>query len=509
MGKRNSRQIFHGFIVALSLSFAIAAAFIGFLPRAAAQTDTPVPTFFRIGEKLSYNISFGKFSNGGYAEMYVASRGKMSGKDVVEIRSKATTQGLVGASFFLIDERRTVFAAPDTGLPLYIKRIASDGPLPMQTVSNFLKDPTPNFDLLTMIYKAREAGGVGTYPFVENDRVYTASFQTKGNEKVKTEAGGFDTTVSVVQSELFNANGIKEFKINFSNDVNRVPVLIRIKTAKGEFQASLLSVNVDEPVVVTASPTPTPRPVTPPTRPTPRPTPTPEVYVDNQPLSPDLGFAIGESLVYNISSAGKPLAAITVSAVERKQFQRKDSLLLTAVVTGTENGTTAFRLGDAIRAQVDPDTLAPSWYQSKFDSSFAGLNQTVTIDQKTGNVTFGAGAPFDGPVGTHCLLSLFYAMRSFNLQTSKDLTNPVNDTRVAVFWETKPYIFTLRPGNSTSLTINGQKVPAQQITVNTGIKQLDDLRIKVWLAAESRVPVRIVFGAYQADLAMPVPEAQP
>ena len=96
-------------------------------------------------------------------------------------------------------------------------------------------------------------------------------------------------------------------------------------------------------------------------------------------------------------------------------------------------------------------------------------------------------------------------MRSFNLKVSKDLSNPVNDTRVAVFWESKAYVFTLRPSPPAILTINGEKASAQMITINTGNPQLDALAIKVWLDNNSRVPVRFSVGAYQADLISTTP----
>ena len=116
------------------------------------------------------------------------------------------------------------------------------------------------------------------------------------------------------------------------------------------------------------------------------------------------------------------------------------------------------------------------------------------------HVSFGGKALFDGPIGTHSLLSLIYAMRSFNLKTSKDVSNPINDTRVAVFWESRAYIFTLRPDEPTDITINGEKVPAQKISVNTGVAELDALKPKVWLTVNGRVPIRFSWGAYQADL---------
>ncbi len=496
------------YVMTAVFAMAIGAAVVCLIPRAEAQSATTAPSLFRIGEKLAYTISFGKIADGGYAELYVASRGKIGGKDVVEIHSKAKTRGLVSASFFLIDEHRTVYASPDTGLPVFVRRTADDGPLPRETVNNYIKEPASNFDLLTILYKAREAGGTGSYPFVEGNRVYTATFQAaaKSNEKITTDAGDFDTTVSTVQSDFFTAKGVKEIKINFTNNEDRIPVLIRIRTARGEYRASLISVQVDAPTtpVTNGTTVEPPKPSTTPTpKPTPRPSPSATPYDENKPLLPELGFDLGETLNYTISTGGKPVATITLSAVERKLVQRNDSLLLTATITGIEPANTIFHLGDGIKAQVSPDTLAPYSYESKFPGNVAGLNQTATFDQRTGNVSFGAKDPFDAPVGTHTLLSLAYAMRSFNLKTSKDLSNPVNDTRVSVFWENRSLIFVLRPDKVEDLIINGEKVSAQKIVINTGDPNLDALRPKVWLADSTRVPVRFTFGAYQADLIIP------
>ena len=71
--------------------------------------------------------------------------------------------------------------------------------------------------------------------------------------------------------------------------------------------------------------------------------------------------------------------------------------------------------------------------ETKFDSAFVGLNQALTFDRQTGEVSFGGTQSIDSPIGTQTILSLMYAMRSFNLKPSKDPNNPVNDTRVASF----------------------------------------------------------------------------
>jgi hypothetical protein len=217
------------------------------------------------------------------------------------------------------------------------------------------------------------------------------------------------------------------------------------------------------------------------------------------PLLPELGFDLGETLNYNVTVFGKPSAILTLKAVERKQFQGADSLLLTATITGLEQGNQDFALGDYAQVQVDPDTLAPRQVDYKFGASWRDLNQSVTFDRKAGTITSG-GIKIEAPIGTHTLLSLLYAMRSFNLRPSKDPNNPVNDTRVAVFIDNQPNVFTLRPSNPVDIVVNGETVSAQMVTINTGNEKLDKQGIKVWLDANTRVPVRMSYGPYEANL---------
>lgn len=465
-------------------------------------------TRFRLGEKLAYNISFGKFLNAGYAETHVLSRGRLGGKDAVEIRAKVKTYDLVSAAFFLLDESRTVFAAPDTGLPLYIASTSNDSVIPKETVQSYLETPTQNFDLVTLIFKGRDVSGAGSFTLFEDNQLHTVTFTPTVTIASRTEIGNFEATVSRVQSDYLTAKGISEFFVHYSTDEARIPVVVRFSTARGEFKAVLSSITLPEPAAAPlpplTSPTPTPKPAV-----APIPGPTPEAAVENLPLPAELGFELGEILDYRISQAGRPAATISVGARERRRYQGIDTLSLTAIVTSVEPGVTAFRLGDAAAAYVSPDSLVPRRTESRFASAVRGINQIATFDQRTGAVTVEGGRAVDAPIGTHSLLSLLYAMRSFNLKPSKDAANPVNDTRVAVFWENRAHVFTLRPAGSEDLTINGEKVSAQLININTGDAQLDALAIKVWLGTDSRVPVRITFGSYQADLFAQTPRASP
>ena len=455
------------------------------------------PSLFRIGEKISYNVSFGKFANAAYAETFVASRGKLSGRDAVEIRGRVKTLEMVSAAFFMVDESRSVYVAPDTGLPLYITSNSKNTVLPQEKISNYLSQPASGYDLLSVLYKARGSGGAGTFPLFENDQASSVTFIPTNSERVRTDAGEYDTVVSLVQSPALTDAGIKDVRVNFTTDEARIPLQIRFKTDKGDFRALVTAVALPAPVVAeeSASPTPVPSPTL-----VPRPTATPDQYVDNRPLLPELGFPLGETLEYGVSAAGRSLGRILFNVQERRRFQNTDSLLLAATVTLVEPGANVLVLGESARTQVDPETLAPSWASFNFTSSFSGLKQTITFDSKTGQIKFGAPAAVEAPIGTHNLLSLLYAMRSFNLRPSKVTNNPVNDTRVAVFWDEKPLVFTLRPGNPQEIDISGEKVLAQMISINTLDPQLDKLGLKVWLRAADRVPVRIIAGPLQADL---------
>ena len=417
--------------------------------------------------------------------------------DVIELRGRLKTFEIVSAALTLVDEDRTVFAAPDTGLPIYVSRVLNNGPVPREIVSNFLTSPTSSFDLLTLLYKAREAGGSGTFPLLENGESSTLNFQSGSAEKVKTYAGDFDTTVSTVEGPFIESHGFKNFKINFSTDEYRIPVLIRFKTTSGNYRIELSGiqqlVNEKDPAVV---PTPSPTP-----KPTPKPTPTPLVYVPNQPLLPEVGFALGESLEYKVTSANQPIATVVLAAKERSLYQSLDALKLTATVTGIEQGNKTFALGDSVIARVNPDTLVPYQVTSKFGGALSSFNQSAKFDPKTGAITFGTNSTAEGPLGTHCMLSLLYAMRSFNLSPSKDPGNPANDTRVAVFWSDRTYIFTLRPTNVDMVVPGGAKIPTQMVTINTGNPQLDQLGLKVWLSVDGRrLPLRFSAGTFQFDL---------
>ncbi|MEP7212054.1 MAG: DUF3108 domain-containing protein [Acidobacteriota bacterium] len=474
----------------------LAGVVVEFSTQAAEKRSSPIAV--RIGEKITYAISFGKFSNVAYAELSAVSRGKLSDRDAIELHGRFKTLDFVSAAFYLIDETRTVFADAETGMPLYVNAVQNAGTMPRETNSNYLTVQAQGFDLVSMIYKLRQAGGSGVLPLMEDGKVYVVTMQVVGAERIKTDAGEFDTSIVAVQSDYFTEHGLRDVRVNLSNDEARIPAMIRLKTTKGEFKMLAASVQITEPEPA-ATPvliqTPQPTPVTP------RPVATATPYIDNQALAAELAFDLGETLEYRISSGGQPIGNFTFEAKERKQFDGRDSLLLKAAATRSEPGNRFFAAGDGVNAVVSPETLAPRRAEIKFSGTLSSYNQLVQFDTSTGAVSFNGPNTVDSPIGTHSVLSLFYALRSFNLKPSKDPKNPVNDTRVAVFWENQPYIFTLRPSEPQVILVQGQKVAAQMISITTQNTYLDQLSPKIWISIdERRVPLRFSFGSFEGEL---------
>jgi hypothetical protein len=262
--------------------------------------------------------------------------------------------------------------------------------------------------------------------------------------------------------------------------------LIRFKTTKGEFVATIASIqNISPPDDgLESTPTPTPK-ATPTPQNTPKPTPLPVKYKDNKSLSADLPFLLGENLRYTVSSNGQTLANVSLRAKERKLVGGKDTLVLSAEFSDANAMNKIFKESDSIISLNDPDSLSPNRFEISLGSFFGKYNQIVQFDQNRGIAT-AAGGQQEIPIGTYDLLSFAYAIRSFNLKRSNDSSNPVNDTRVAVFIGSKPFVFIVRPQNIETLEFMGRKISAQKVSFSTGNPNIDFLTPQLWLSNDRR-----------------------
>jgi hypothetical protein len=490
-------------ITSLFVSVLAAAAVFGVCDRSASAQGEPAEAL-RVGEKLTYNISFNRLPNVAYAETNVVSKGKIAGKEAYEVRSRFKTLNFLSAGSLPVDIDRTTYISPADGSSIVVKNLDNSTGAAIATSTNFIEKSPGSFDLTAMLFRIRSSGGVGSFSMFENEKLYTVTLQSMGTETVKSDAGDFPASIVDVKSDFLTESGYTGLQVSISSEGANVPVKFRLKRGKNQEYIGLIAS-----IQVAAEPTPTPTPAmvqTP--RPTPVPTPKPPNYIPNQPLT-GLPFDLGESLEYSVTTDQREIGTVVLAARERRLVNDRDSLILTATVTGASSAE-LFGVGNSIRASVDPETLAPYDISIGFSGTLAAFNQTAQFDPETSRVSLPGNQRIDVPVGTHNVLSLIYALRLFNLNPSKDATNRVNDTRVSVFWQGRANIFTLRPSVPQIITIGGQKILAQQVAVSTGNPQLDALQIKVWLSNDDRrLPLRFALGRYQLELKLSQTTDQP
>lgn len=438
---------------------------------------------YRIGERITYTVSFEKAKEAAYVEFSVASQGKYKNEDVIELRTIIRTTGLL-STIYPIDQTRVCLVSLRTGLPVYNRIVSKEEALPKIVVQDF---PTAYHNLVTAFYQVRF--GLDNLVFQEGEKAYSLSWQIVSKEKVRTDIGDFETVLVQFQSDFFKENDIRSLQINITEDENRLPVLIRFRTKRGSFVASMASFQMlsseRSKEIITPQPSPQPTPQV-----------TSRSHLENQPLPEDLPFSLGETLTFSLSLNDQKLVTVVLQAKERRLFKGKDSILLKAEVL-EENP--AFPSGSAFSSWVDPFFLVPYQFEANLSGSLSKFNQVIEFDQENGFfVNLLQGIRSEMPIGTHSVLSLAYAIRTFRIEYQKNLTR---DVRTAVFWDKKYYIVTLRPISQEKLEVKGKKLDAVVVSISTGNPTIDRLNMRVWLSNDDlRLPLRFVVGNYKADL---------
>ncbi|MEJ7616335.1 MAG: DUF3108 domain-containing protein [Pyrinomonadaceae bacterium] len=102
---------------------ATAIAFCGLASVVRAQTPveaTAIPFAaapYRVGERLTYNVSYSQFTTAAHVELSVVGTGLYNNRNGVELRARVETLGIVGAAMYSINDDYVSIVDPSTGLP--------------------------------------------------------------------------------------------------------------------------------------------------------------------------------------------------------------------------------------------------------------------------------------------------------------------------------------------------------------------------------------------------------
>ncbi|HEX2269675.1 MAG TPA: DUF3108 domain-containing protein [Pyrinomonadaceae bacterium] len=462
---------------------------------------------YRVGERLTYNISFSNFPSAAHAEFEVVSRGMFYGRDAIQLRAHLETTGLINVALFSINNDYTTYIDPVTGLPFRAHEVARDALKSAEAHQDF-SQPGGNeaippkmralggtFDFLSAFYRARAlplTEGAEYDLTVRGEGVtYQLELEVVGRQTVRTNVGSFNTIV--VEIKAPNSR-LKNAKVYFSDDERHVPVLLTGRVSSGDLRAELAGSEMIAPPPDAA--TPTPVPITPAPNPNPAPT-APPVN-----LRGDWPFALNEQLNYQVfvGTGTTPMGTATFQVRGRSRYFERDGIFLTVTAQTTNAAARIFVARDQIDSYVDPQGLLPFRTVMNLVEGSRRLNQTLNVNQETGVVTLDNGTRIEVPVGTHDYLSLFYALRMFPLTLAKRNAIPV-------LVENKPKTVFVTATKREEIQLGARAVPAIALTITTDDPEPDKYQFRLWVSDDRRrLPLRITavtqIGPVRADLAI-------
>jgi hypothetical protein len=473
---------------------------------------------YRVGERLTYDVSFSQFVSAAHVEMFVAGRGRYFEREGIELRAHVETSGVVNVALLALNNDYVTYIDAATGLPYRSQTVAREAGRTSEASSDYNQpagtDAIPGkrageivgtYEFLSAVYRLRAmplAEGMSFSINVRNDsQDYQADIKITGRQLIKTNVGSFNTFVARVSA---SSGPLSNIRVYLTEDEWHVPVLVTAKHKDGEIRAELAASQLmATPPAATATP---PRVVPPsdgkPLVPVPVPTTTPASATRL-----NLPFNVGEELNYQVflGTMTQAFGSATLSVAARGRYFNRDGLLLQATAQTTNAGARVFYVNDKISSYVDPETLLPFRTEMNFAEGTWRNTRGYNIDQDRGAVTTDTRTRIEIPVGTHDLISLLYAIRTFDLSPpSTSLSQPKRNA-ISILAINQPRTLFVTSQKRETIELNGQKVPALLLTLSSDDGTADRLQLRLWVGDDWRhLPLRIAavtpLGPVRADL---------
>jgi Protein of unknown function (DUF3108) len=476
------------------------------------------PAVYRLGERLTYNVSYSQFVSAAHIEMVVAGRGIFFEREGIQLKAHVETTGVVNVALLSLNNDYTTYVFAENGLPYRSQQVVREAgrtheasldynqPAGTDAIPAKLKigESAGIYDLLSAVYHLRAMPlTMGAQYFISvrhGNEEYQAEIKVAGKEYVKTSVGSFDAIVTKIKVK---GAPVYDLRVYFSDDEWHVPVLLTAKNGDdAEVSAELAASKLEAPLVTPPTSRGSVNPATqvPNNRTPPGPAVTPSNSVLTSGSVLDLPFKIGEQLNYQVylGKGTQPVGTLNFTFKERGRYFNRDGLQLTASAQTTGAGT-ILAVKDSITSYVDPATLLPFRTEINFSEGKYKTSRTYNLDQDRGSATTeNSREKVDIPIGTHDLLSALYSLRTF-----APIINKQN--AVSLMAIHKPRALMVTAKSRETLELNGQKIAAIMLELKTDDPQPDKLQIRIWVGDDSRhLPLRITavteVGPIRADL---------
>lgn len=482
--------------------------------RAGTDNATPLSqSAYRVGERLTYHVTFSNFINAAHVELLIAARGTFFNRDALQLRAHVETTGVVSAALYSINNDYISYIEPSSGLPFRTQQIIREGGRTSDSSTEYnqpvgtvaipsklrLGEFPGTFDFLSAIYRLRtlalSPGSVYYFTARNDTDEHAVELRVTSRQLIKTNVGSFSAIVAQLRGPKNSAVNDYRVRIYFSDDERHVPVLLTARHPSGEIRMELAGSELPEPTMQTTG-----NVTTPPVNVTP--TTTAVVTGPGSAVFPaSLPFNAGEQLNFSVSlgNTPQPVGTIALQVRGRAKYFNRDGIHI-GMRAQTAASQRLFIVNDQINSYVDPNTLLPFRTELQLLEGRDRNNQVLTIDQDRGNVLTDKGTRIEIPVGTHDILSVLYALRSFNL-------TPPRRNAVSILINNRPRTLFITSQKRETIDLGGQKISAIQLTLTTDDSQSDRLGLRLWVSDDNRrLPLRITastpLGPARADLAI-------
>jgi hypothetical protein len=216
----------------------------------------------------------------------------------------------------------------------------------------------------------------------------------------------------------------------------------------------------------------------------------------------DLPFKVGEQLNFSffLGTSTQPVGVASYHVRARNKYAGRDGLWFSASMFTTGALQSVFPVTDKIETYVDAKTLLPFRSQLQIREGNHRLQGVVSIDQERGAAIVADGSTVEIPVGTYDLVSVIYALRSFDL-------SPPKRNAVSLLINKRPRTLFINSLRRETIELGGKSIPAFQLALATDDPQGDRFQLRLWVGADSRrLPLRLTattpLGLVRADLSI-------
>lgn len=410
----------------------------------------------RVGERLTFNVNWSDFATAARIEMEVIEQGVFFGQDSYQIRTKVETLGGVRSLFGDIDHQYTSYVGPNTALPHRMVSSIRQGKKQIEETVVFDQSkqqaifsddntqviPKGTFDLGALLYGMRLRGipadGKQKFTVLIGKEVVEFEAVNKGREQLVTQTG----TYNAINLKLYpQGKKYGKYRINiwFSDDAQRLPVVIQAKLWFGEVRADLTSAVIVArgvpPSVLAKAPTEE-------SGNPPMPNDVPKgngqkngnpTYTISPPTvmtmpSPNLPFGVGERLSYDIAWGN--FASVGKASFEVRQqglLSGKNVFEFYGEASSVGAARTLVNVNDSASSFVTVDSLLPVKTDIRLREGKRSKQTAATYDWSKKIATLQNSTEVPIQPGTLDILSVFYAVRASQLKLGATYDFPFLD----------------------------------------------------------------------------------